>query len=100
MDPSGLGPLGISNYKTPPDSDPSGFVESRPLRIRTPLTLKNFDPSGLGALSSVKVAFVVFLISAYTSPDTFCVAFMLFELTGKGIGSFPRPLRIEVKALI
>ena len=38
--------------------------------------------------------------SAYTPPDTFCDAFMLFELTGKGIGSFPRPLRIEVKPLI
>ena len=68
IDPSGLGPLGISNYKTPPDSDPSDFVESRPLRIRTPLTLKNFDPSGLGGLSSVKVAFCSFLnFSLYPS---------------------------------
>ena len=40
------------------------------------------------------------MTSAYTPPGTFCYAFMLFELTGKGLGSFPGPLRIEVRPLI
>ena len=59
---------------TPPDWDPSGFVKIASRR------LSKFSPD--------------------TLPDTFSEALMLFELTRKGVSSFPKPFGIDVKPLI
>ena len=98
-DPSGLanlGPFRIDQIETPPDLqkwDPSKLAKLGPFRIGKIGTLPDWDPSGFVKLGFQK--FVKFLPD--TLPDTFSDAIMMFELTRKGVFSFPRPFRIEAK---
>ena len=109
-DPSGLaklGPLRIGKIGTPPDWqswdpfdwqkwDPSGLAKLGPHRIGKIGTPPDSYPSAF-----VKIAFQrLSNFSPDTLPDTFSDAIMLFELTRKGVISFPRPFRIEAKPLI
>ena len=84
---------------------PSGLAKMEPLRIGkigTPPDWQNWDPSGLGPVRVCKnsLSGTFFKFSSDTLPDTISDAFMLFELTRRGVSSFPRPFRIEVKPLI
>ena len=102
QDPSGLanmGPLRIGKIGKPPDWqnwDPSGMTKIRPLRIGKIGTPPDWDPSGFVKIASQRLS----KISPDTLPYTFPDAIMLFELTRKGVSSFPRPFRIEAKPLI
>ena len=92
-------PLQIGKNKTPSDWqnwDPSGLAKTRPLRIGKIGTPPDWDPSGFVKIASQRLS----KFSPDTLPDLFSYAIVLFELTRKGVSSFPRPFRIEAKPLI
>ena len=110
-DPSGLaklGPFRIDKKKTPPDwqnKHPSGLAKlgafwigknSTTSGLAKLGTLPDWDPSGFVKIASQRLS----KFSPDTLPDTFSDAIMLFELTKKGVSSFPRSFRIEAKPLI
>ena len=104
-DPSGLaklGPFRNGKNKTPLDWlnwYPSGLAKMRPFRIGKIETLPDWQTWDLSGF--IKIAFQrLSKNSPDTLPDTFSDAIMLFELTRKGVFSFPRSFRIEAKPLI
>ena len=75
---------------------PSGLAKLGPLRIGKIGTLPDWYLSGI-----VNIAFQRLpKFSPDMLPNTFSDAILLFELTRKGVFSFPRPFRIEAKPLI